>query len=71
MEDFIDLNTDYYFKKTKQIILKNKDINVTYAIFMRRPVLFCPSLAINWLEQVEKNRNTKFSIEIPLKQGNR
>ena len=69
IEDLIDLNSDYYFKKTKQIILKNKDINVTYAIFMRRPVLFCPSLAIEWLEQVEKKRNTKFKIEMFYKEG--
>ena len=54
LEKFLDLNTDHYFKKTKHIILKNKDMQVTYAVFMRRPVLFCPSLAIKWLRKIEK-----------------
>ena len=53
-EKFISQNTDHYFKKTKKIILDNKDVTVTYAIFMRRPVLFCPRLAIDWLKKVEK-----------------
>ncbi len=69
LEEFLDLNTDHYFKKTKQIILKNKDIQVTYAIFMRRPVLFCPSLAINWLRKVEKSRNTRFRIDMSYEEG--
>ncbi len=69
LEDFLDLNADYYFKKTKKIILKNRDIKVTYAIFMRRPVLFCPTLAINWINQVEKLRNTTFEIEMCYQEG--
>ncbi len=63
-EKFISQNTDHYFKKTKKIILDNKDVTVTYAIFMRRPVLFCPRLAIDWLKKVEKARNTKFLIKL-------
>ena len=69
LEEFLDLNTDYYFKKTKSIILKYKDVEVTYAIFMRRPVLFCPSLAIKWLRKVEKIRKTKFGIEMCYDEG--
>ena len=69
LEEFLDLNTDYYFKKTKSIILKYRDVEVTYAIFMRRPVLFCPSLAIKWLRKVEKIRKTKFGIEMCYDEG--
>ena len=69
LEKFLDLNTDHYFKKTKSIILKNKDVEVTYAIFMRRPVLFCPSLAIKWLRKVERIRKTKFRIEMCYEEG--
>ena len=69
LEKFLDLNTDHYFKKTKHIILKNKDMQVTYAVFMRRPVLFCPSLAIKWLRKIEKIRNTKFNIKMYYKEG--
>ena len=52
LEKFLDLNTDHYFKKTKHIILKNKDMQVTYAVFMRRPVF----LSITSHKMVEKNR---------------
>ena len=69
LEEFLDLNIDHYFKKTKSIILKNKDVEVTYAIFMRRPVLFCPSLAIKWLRKVERIRKTKFRIEMCYEEG--
>ena len=58
LESFIKNNTDHYFSKTKEIIIKkNKDINVTYAIFMRRPVLFCPKIALKWFKEVEKKKN--------------
>ena len=56
--------TDSYFKKTRKIILENGDVEVTYAVFMRRPVLFCPRLAISWLKDVQKARNTKFKIKL-------
>ena len=54
LESYIKKNTDQYFRKTKEIIKKNKDISVTYAVFMRRPVLFCPKMALNWFKIKEK-----------------
>ena len=69
LESFIKNNTDHYFLKTKNIIKKNKDIVVTYAIFMRRPVLFCPKIALNWLKEIEKTRKTKFKIKLCYKEG--
>ena len=65
----INNKTDQYFRKTKSIVTKNKDILVTYAIFMRRPVIFCPKLAVDWLRKVEKERETKFSIVLQHKEG--
>ena len=53
LESFIKNNTDHYFRKTQEIIKKNKDTIVTYAVFMRRPVLFCPKIALKWFKQVE------------------
>ena len=55
LENFIKKNTDQYFLKTKEII-KNTDVKVTYAVFMRRPVLFCPKIALEWFKKVEKTR---------------
>ena len=69
LESFIKNNTDHYFSKTKEIIKKNKDISVTYAIFMRRPVLFCPKIALKWFKEVEKKRKTKFKITLCNKEG--
>ncbi len=62
-------HTDFYFRKVKKIIEENKDSEVTYAIFMRRPVIFCPKLAIDWLKMVEKDRKTKFKIKLLHKEG--
>jgi len=63
------MNTDSYFKKTKKIVLQNKDITVTYAIFMRRPVIFCPRLALDWLKKIEIDRKTTFNISICYNEG--
>ena len=38
----IERYTDHYFNRSKQVIGKFGDARVTYAIFMRRPVVFAP-----------------------------
>ena len=68
-EKFVSDNTDYYFKRSKGIISKNSDSIVTYAVFMRRPVIFCPKIAIDWLMQAAKTRETKFNIELCYQEG--
>ena len=69
LDNFLDINTDYYFQKTKNIIADNNDAEVIYAIFMRRPVLFCPRMAIKWLKKIEKIRETKFDITMCYQEG--
>jgi nicotinate phosphoribosyltransferase len=69
LDRFLDLNTDHYFKKAKNIIIDNGDVEVVYAIFMRRPVLFCPKMAIKWLKDIEKIRETKFDITMCYEEG--
>ena len=61
--------TDQYFNKTREIVQRNGDTQVTYAIFMRRPVSFAPRLMIEWLNQIAKERNTKFEIETCFEEG--
>ncbi|MDP9195699.1 MAG: nicotinate phosphoribosyltransferase, partial [Pseudomonadota bacterium] len=34
--------TDAYFRRTRQIVEKFGDATVTYAVFMRRPVVSAP-----------------------------
>jgi nicotinate phosphoribosyltransferase len=42
---------------------------VTYAIFMRRPVIFAPRLAIKWLKQVAVNRGVEVYIDQRFAEG--
>ncbi len=55
--------TDKYFLKTRDIVHKFGDIEVTYAVFMRRPVVFTPRLALDWLQSIATARGTRFKIE--------
>ena len=61
--------TDTYFRRTKEAVGKFGDKTVTYAIFMRRPVVCAPRLAVEWLESVARERNTSFQIELNYPEG--
>ena len=61
--------TDKYFASTKKIVEKFGDNKVTYAVFMRRPVVSAPKLAIDWLNQIAKLRQTTFEIECLYPEG--
>ncbi len=56
--------TDHYFKSTKEIVGRFGDANVTYALFMRRPVISAPRLAIDWLEVMAGRRNVRFTVDL-------
>jgi nicotinate phosphoribosyltransferase len=56
--------TDHYFRKTKAAVQRFGDKRVTYAVFMRRPVLSAPRLMVSWLEEVAANRGVSFEIEV-------
>jgi len=56
-------HTDQYFNKTKRVIGQFGDKTVTYAVFMRRPVIFCPQIMIDWLDDIAKMRGHSFKIE--------
>jgi len=43
--------TDAYFKHTRNIVRANGDCEVTYAVFMRRPVTFEADWRLNGLRQ--------------------
>ena len=57
-------HTDSYFLKTKAIVEKFGDRRATYAVFMRRPVISTPRLAIAFLETMAAARGVKFEIEL-------
>ena len=61
--------SDQYFLKTKATVEKFGDCTVTYAIFMRRPVVSAPRLAIDWLNRVAAERGTEFKIDLRYEEG--
>ena len=61
--------TDSYFVRTRKIIQEKGDTNVTYAIFMRRPVTYAPKIAIDWLKKIISERNEKVEINENFKEG--
>src|SRR6185436_20367883 len=65
----IERFTDHYFNRTKRVIGKFGDAKVTYAIFMRRPVVFAPRLALQWLEDTGQERNTQVELDLRYNEG--
>jgi nicotinate phosphoribosyltransferase len=61
--------TDKYFAKTRAIVERFGDVEVTYAVFMRRPVLSTPRLAVDWLRRVAAARGTEFAIDLVQEEG--
>ncbi len=61
--------TDHYFLRTKEAVRRFGDKRVTYAVFMRRPVLSAPRLAIDWLTGIAAERRTRFDIELLYPEG--
>lgn len=61
--------SDQYFLKTKATVAKFGDVKVTYAIFMRRPVISAPRLAVEWLQHVAVERGTEFQIDLQYDEG--
>jgi nicotinate phosphoribosyltransferase len=67
--DEIERLTDAYFTRTKEVVARFGDTHATYAVFMRRPVVSAPRLAIEWLNGVAAARNTKFDIDLNYAEG--
>jgi nicotinate phosphoribosyltransferase len=61
--------TDHYFNLTKGIVEKFGDVRVTYAVFMRRPVVSAPRLVVEWLDAMAASRGTTFDIELNFDEG--
>jgi len=67
--DEIPRLTDAYFTRTKEVVQRFGDTRATYAVFLRRPVVSAPRLAIDWLEDVAARRQTKFDIDLVYAEG--
>jgi nicotinate phosphoribosyltransferase len=67
--DQIAARTDKYFNRTREIVGKFGDRRVTYAIFLRRPVVAAPALMVEWLQAVARERHQHFEIELTHPEG--
>ena len=61
--------TDTYFKHTQHIVQTHGDCEVTYAVFMRRPVTFAGRLAIDWITAMAAARQAELKIEQLYEEG--
>jgi nicotinate phosphoribosyltransferase len=61
--------TDSYFLKAKAIVGRFGDRQATYAVFMRRPVVCTPRLAIAFLEDAAAERGARFDIVLNHPEG--
>jgi nicotinate phosphoribosyltransferase len=61
--------TDVYFQRTKGTVGRFGDVRVTYAYFMRRPVVCAPRLALGFLEAAAARRGTTFDIDLRVPEG--
>jgi nicotinate phosphoribosyltransferase len=61
--------TDKYFLKTREIVGRYGDIDATYAVFMRRPVVFTPRLAVDWLQEMATARGSSFAVDTAYQEG--
>ena len=61
--------TDSYFNRTKKVIGRFGDAKVTYAVFMRRPVVCAPRLAMDWVKEMARQRGVQVDIELRYPEG--
>jgi nicotinate phosphoribosyltransferase len=64
LEADIVAHTDSYFTRTRKVVAGFGDKRVTYAVFLRRPVISAPSLMLAWLEAVASERGTQFTFQV-------
>jgi nicotinate phosphoribosyltransferase len=65
----ITARTDSYFNRTKQIVARFGDKRVTYALFLRRPVICAPRLMLDWLKTVSDMRGSKVDVDLIYQEG--
>jgi len=61
--------TDAYFNRTKRTIERFGDVLVTYVVFMRRPVVCAPRIALDWITSVARSRGVTFDIDLRHEEG--
>jgi len=65
----VSLYTDKYFSRTRKVVERFGDVEVTYAVFMRRPVLFAGRLALEWLQGIMDKKGAPLQLEVRFDEG--
>lgn len=68
-DSVIAARTDSYFNRTKHIVSHFGDCEVTYAFFIRRPVISAPGLMLAWLKNVMAQRNAPYKVDVVHPEG--
>lgn len=69
LEADIAARTDVYFNRTRQVVRRFGDKRVTYAVFLRRPVISAPRLMLDWLATVAQTRGCAFEVDVVQPEG--
>ncbi len=69
LDEDIAWRTDAYFNRTRDVVARFGDCQVTYALFLRRPVISAPRLALDWLHNVEAARGVRFDLDAVYPEG--
>ncbi|WP_182356814.1 beta/alpha barrel domain-containing protein [Komagataeibacter europaeus] len=67
--DVIAARTDAYFNRTRAIVEHFGDRKVTYAVFLRRPVVSAPRLMVDWLHAVAAERGIAIECDLMFPEG--
>ena len=69
LEADIAARTDSYFNRTRRIVGRFGDVQVTYAVFLRRPVICAPRLMLDWIATVAAARGQSIGIDLRYPEG--
>lgn len=61
--------TDKYFSRTKAVVQRFGDAEVTYAVFLRRPVVAATTLAVEWLKSAMAAQGSPVTVEVCFPDG--
>jgi len=67
--DDVAWRTDAYFNRTREVIARFGDMSVTYAVFLRRPVVSAPRVMLEWLAEIAAARGTRFAFDVVHPEG--
>ena len=69
LETEISDGTDVYFKRTRAVVERFGDARVTYALFLRRPVISAPRLMLDFAAAAAVERDTAIDVDVTHPEG--